>query len=329
MVTKIIKIAFTVCLFLMISLTMVHANAGETSNKFNWNKAYFFNFYGVCPFPSGEVWVVGSKGMICAYNPDTQAWVIQDSGFSRNLYDVSFSGVQKGWVTGQNGLILHTDNQGETWATQVSGTTEHLFGVSFPDPDKGWVVGSYGTILHTANGGNSWEKQGDQVDQIYNDVSFTDTRNGWIVGEFGVILHTADGGKTWVQQENPLGEKTLFSVYFKDPLNGYASGMDGAILQTRDGGETWVQFDSHTTENLFCITSQGDTQWAVGLKGTYTKQATGAWQEASDKIPTRAWLKQCTFVDAKNGWVVGSVGTVLHTTDGGESWLPASQRVKE
>jgi photosystem II stability/assembly factor-like uncharacterized protein len=303
------------------------ANKGEAVKPFDWKKAYFFNFYDVCPLPSGDVWVVGSKGMICAFDATSQKWSIQESDFSRNLYGVSFPVAEKGWVVGQNGTILNTENKGKTWVTQKSEITEHLFSVSFADERNGWVVGTYGTILHTSNGGRVWEKQGEQVDRIYNGVFFADARNGWIVGEFGVILHTGDGGVTWSQQENPAGEKTLFSVHFKDRSTGYASGMDGIILYTENGGALWTQIDSHMKENIFSVTVKGDGQWGVGLKGTFTRRVDGAWQEDTEKIPTRAWLKKCAFVDEKSGWIVGSVGTVLHTVDGGETWVSAGQNL--
>jgi photosystem II stability/assembly factor-like uncharacterized protein len=28
------------------------------------------------------------------------------------------------------------------------------------------------------------------------------------------------------------------------------------------------------------------------------------------------------FLDRQNGWLVGGYGLILHTTDGGETWLP-------
>lgn len=318
-----------ILLVLILSLACASfgsAGSGEVFRPFDWKKAYFFNFYDVCPLPTGEVWVVGSKGMICAFDAASQRWAIQESNFARNLYSVSFPVPDKGWIVGQNGTILNTKNKGKTWETQKSDTTEHLFSVSFTDSENGWAVGTYGTILHTSNGGKFWKKQGDQVDRIHNGVFFTDARYGWLVGEFGVILHTRDGGDTWIQQENPTGEKTLFSVHFKDRLTGYASGMDGILLYTEDSGATWTQIDSSIKENLFSVTVQGDKQWCVGLKGTFATQADGAWQDVTEKIPTRAWLKKCAFVDERSGWIVGSVGTVLHTVDGGETWASAGQK---
>lgn len=320
------RIFLLVCLLLLPCASFSGANTGEATRPFDWKKAYFFNFYDVCPLPTGDVWVVGSKGMICAFEAASGKWVIQESNFARNLYGVTFPVSEKGWIVGQNGTILFTENRGKTWIAQKSGTTEHLFSVSFADEQNGWAVGVYGTILHTSDGGKIWEKQGDQVDRIHNGVFFTDARYGWIAGEFGVILHTSDGGKTWSQQENSSGEKTLFSVHFKDRSTGYISGMDGIILYTENGGEVWTQIDSKMKENVFSVTVKGDKQWSVGLKGTFARQLDGDWQNVTEKIPTRAWLKKCAFVDEKSGWIVGSVGTVLHTVDGGETWAPAGQK---
>jgi photosystem II stability/assembly factor-like uncharacterized protein len=310
-------------LIVMFGLSTADATTQNNLNKFAWNKAYFYNFYGVCPLSSGEVWIVGSKGMICKRDNQSREWWIQESGVSGNLYYVTFTDPENGWISGQNGLILHTRDGGKSWTRQESGTKEHLFSICFRDKKTGWIVGAFGTILHTSDGGMTWQKQGDGLDQIYNSVCFTDDKHGWVVGEFGVILSTVDGGKNWTAQQNPLEEKTLFSVYFKDRYTGWATGMDGSILFTHNGGTTWNPMNFAMKENLLSIHARGEQQWAVGLKGSFTRRNGNLWKDATDHIPTRAWLKQCHFVNEKNGWIVGSVGTVLHTADGGETWTPA------
>lgn len=301
---------------------------GETpspQSEFNFRKAYFYNFYSTYSLASGETWFVGSHGVICAFDPEKESFRVQESGTLGNLYGVSFADVENGWVVGQEGLILHTSDGGLTWGVQESGTKEHLFGVSFQSAREGWAVGAFGTILHTADGGKTWERQGAKVDRIYNQLYFLNEREGWVVGEFGAITHTSDGGRSWEDQQSPLGETTLFSVYFEDVLRGWISGMDGAILRTEDGGVTWVQMDSPMTEHLLSVQVMGDRGWAVGLKGTYAVYDGERWTDVTDRIPTRAWLKDCRFIDPDNGWLVGSVGTLLRSRDGGRTWVPAAQ----
>lgn len=37
--------------------------------------------------------------------------------------------------------------------------------------------------------------------------------------------------------------------------------------------------------------------------------------------PTTKWLYRCTFTDTLNGWAAGDSGIVIHTSDGGNSWV--------
>lgn len=44
----------------------------------------------------------------------------------------------------------------------------------------------------------------------------------------------------------------------------------------------------------------------------------GTWEIAD--VPTKQWLRSVFFVDSLYGWVAGHSGTMLNTTDGGDSW---------
>lgn len=311
--------------FWLLSVCIVNLVHADEVRKFLWNKAYFYNFYSVAPLPDGNVWAVGSNAMICRLDPKTYQWNVQENTLHGNLYSASFVDSQNGWICGQDGQIAHTTDGGKVWQAQTSGTKEHLFSISFKDQKTGWITGAFGTILHTSDGGLTWQVQGKKVDKIYNRLYFLDMQHGWIVGEFGTILHTADGGITWQEQKSPLGEKNLFCVYFKDLQNGWIAGMDGSILTTEDSGNTWTAVKSPIKENLMGIQVVGDKGWTIGLKGTYGMLDNGQWKDETQRVPTRAWLKDCVFVDQKIGWLAGSVGTLLHTYDGGKTWIPAYQ----
>ncbi|WP_168666342.1 WD40/YVTN/BNR-like repeat-containing protein [Paraburkholderia sp. SG-MS1] len=60
---------------------------------------------------------------------------------------------------------------------------------------------------------------------------------------------------------------------------------------------------------------------AVGQGGTVVLSDDGGlhWQQA-DSVPTSATLTDVKFSDARNGWAVGHLGVVLHTTDAGRTW---------
>ncbi len=67
------------------------------------------------------------------------------------------------------------------------------------------------------------------------------------------------------------------------------------------------------------IEDTGKRLVTVGERGHILLSDDGKeWQQVAS--PVRAMLNRVDFVDAQNGWAVGHDGSVLRTTDGGESW---------
>jgi photosystem II stability/assembly factor-like uncharacterized protein len=48
--------------------------------------------------------------------------------------------------------------------------------------------------------------------------------------------------------------------------------------------------------------------------------AQGIWQRQSNS-PTVRWLKKCVFTDDNYGWATGDSGVIIHTSDGGNTWV--------
>ena len=76
-----------------------------------------------------------------------------------------------------------------------------------------------------------------------------------------------------------------------------------------------------TNEMLLAATRAGDRLVAVGDHGTVVISDDGGrtFRQAKS-VPTRATLTSVSFADKYNGWAAGHWGTILHTTDGGETW---------
>jgi photosystem II stability/assembly factor-like uncharacterized protein len=236
----------------------------------------------------------------------TGSWVLKDSGVGTmqlpvRLLGVSFPTASTGWAVGTDGTIIQSMDGGSTWlAPQTSGTTLELWDVDFIDANNGWAVGDNGTILHTPDGGATpWTSQTSNATVLLWSVSFVNNQFGAALGVFTsfgggtVILRTTNGGTTWTP-DTLLGFN-LNDIYFISADSGWAAGFDGTnpvILRTDDSGQTWLPPLS---------------------------------------IPSDAEPFGVNFVDARNGWAVGSRNTggsmILATTDGGETWthlIPAS-----
>ena len=310
-------------------------------------------FYDVQALDADHAVVVGYGGKILITSDGGFTWSQVPSGTDGALYRVRFIDANTGWVSGQDGIILHTTDGGKTWQRQTTNTTVYLFALHFLDRNNGWAVGDKSIALETHDGGTTWtlrkvttQAQKDLnpdeaiavADPILYDVQFIDANTGWIVGEFGKIFHTVDGGKIWTEQEQTLigGEvpdaldlPTLFGLHLIDGQQGVASGLDGKIARTHDGA-TWkfekMKLDYPIVDPLFnpFVFADG-TGWAVGAAGEVVRLTSpgGEWQRVKLGMEVLTWMRGMYWLDENNGWVVGGYGLILHTKDGGKTWIPS------
>jgi len=170
----------------------------------------------------------------------------------------------------------------------------------------------------------------DRNDGIQGDlkaVHFIDQNNGWAVGLQGLALHTLDGGHSWkivdLKQERP---RDLWNVYFSNDKIGFITGTGGMILMTKDGGTSW---NSPQIENRRRITKTwmvtDQLGFMVGENSTMLKSSDGGktWAGESERVRVgekRTNLEDVFFVSPTEGWIVGSFGTIMHTTTAGDNW---------
>lgn len=307
------------CLFDVDVTTAPGASAGAYTNTIgpisteNTGPGLVISSPAVLTVSSSGSSVGGGEG-------SSPAWTPQASGVSQGLRAVTFVDADDGWAVGEDGVVLGTSDGGTTWTLLSHTTGKRLSGVSFVDRGKGWAVGVAGTILHTVSGGLSWSPQ-TPAGQFLTSVSFADDTHGWAVGASGTILATADAGKTWTRQ--PSGTTAdLFGVSFSHLDGAYvgvAVGEGGTVLRTFDGGASWAPVPSGTTLTLRGVSVEGHWAWAVGDGGTIV-HASVISDFAPQPSSTSANLSAISFVDEEHGIAVGDGGTVLGTSDGGQTW---------
>jgi photosystem II stability/assembly factor-like uncharacterized protein len=172
-----------------------------------------------------------------------------------------------------------------------------LYKVCYADSNMGVAVGESGTILRTTDGGLTWNNHSIETETSFNDVSFCNAKNGLVVGGPrpswldipgpGIVLSTTDGGDSWVT-------KYLFSGW---------------------GGFWGVQFLPESEPNVDIVVGF-DNNWAgfILTSSDYGDH----WVQSIVSSPL---LYGICFADANNGWVVGAAGTILHTTNGGVTFV--------
>jgi len=253
---------------------------------------------------ANEGWAVGVFGSVYHTTDAGKHWQLQQTPTTQHLYSVSFVDAKNGWAVGRSGEILNTPDGGAHWTKQQSNTPKHLFKVTFLNPQEGWAVGDWGLLIHTVDGGATWQDRSIGEDQILYSIDFTDHDDGWIVGEFGSIRRTSDGGKTWVKQQVAT-QKTFFGVSAVSKDKAWAVGIDGLVVRTKDGGATW------------------EIQQGQGETASF------------EQLGFMELLKNPGLYDVKirgdKGYIVGDIGNVLVSEDGGETWtkslLPSEWRL--
>jgi photosystem II stability/assembly factor-like uncharacterized protein len=150
-----------------------------------------------------------------------------------------------------------------------------------------WAISIYGE-------GGFWEQNFvTWLDAEFYGVSFVNQSDGWIVAGFpdsmltgqGYILRSNDGGVNWDSLYKSSTYEDFFDVHFFHLLNGIVVGGDEAdlspiILKSTSGGSSWNSVS--TSANSY-------------------------------------YLRALDFV-GNEGWAVGRFGTIIHTTDAGDTW---------
>jgi len=116
---------------------------------------------------------------------------------------------------------------------------------------------------------------------------------GWMVAGYpdsmltgqGFIVRSTDGGLTWDSLYQSLTYEDFFDVHFFNQLDGIVVGGDEAdtsviILKTTDGGFTWNPISA----------------------------------------PANSYYLRAVDFVGDEGWAVGRFGTIIHTTNSGNSW---------
>lgn len=224
-----------------------------------------YNLYSIAYTPPGNIWAVGSGGIILHSMDDGETWKERQLDGPEQVYSsICFPDENNGWVAGNRGTILHTEDGGTTWkkvdrlysAKDKSCSSENLkiyfTKVFFKDVLHGWIVGESGTVLLTTDGGKYWQYiDTNQFFSTFNDVKFSDLKNGWVVGEMGLIMVTTDGGHTWANQESGV-QTTLMSIEISptDSNTLWVGGLEGTVLSSKDAGANWKQLTLRLGEDV-------------------------------------------------------------------------------
>ncbi len=284
--------------------------------------------------------VVGDDGTILRTTNGGVNWTAQASGTNKNLNSVYYINEITGWTVGGSlvnipaeNVILKTTDGGINWSPQSSSTNYPLTDVHFNDVNNGFIVGGYwgysAVILRTTDGGNTWiEITGPGISGYHFGVSFADELTGIVVGAFHGLDYIDSHRLVYTGDLQQVESQYFRKDNFPKPLWG-----PGHILRTTNGGITWQTVLDTVSVDLNCVTFIDDNNgWVVGGEFWFsggggcvlsTNDGGLTWTEQISGISNA--LSSVFFNDALTGWAVGANGTILHTTNGGVSFVEEEQ----
>lgn len=289
-----------------------------------------------------EGWAAGDDGAIWHSIDGGQTWERQKSGTRATLTGIHFLTPYSGYIVGRNelpgdlgsgGVLLATADGGITWNEVASGVLPGLNAVTFFDEKNGLVCGdgcgAYpGGAFTTADGGKSWLPMVGPLGGSWLALDGKDAKNAMLVGAWGRTANLRDG-EIGPAGLNVPGGRSVRAVK-SHGKTAFAVGDGGLVLVNRDypnGSWSSVELplgEARSVCDFHALSIVGENVWIGGRPGSivlFSPDAGKSWtiQKTDSQVPLHA----IQMLDAKTGWAVGELGTVLTTTDGGQKWKHA------
>ena len=228
-----------------------------------------------------------------------------------------------------NGAILYSTNGGTSWTNQLT-TQYDMFSLSFINSTTGYAVGngtgSSSTLYKTTNG-SSWNPVSVSSIGFMTFIYFFTPTTGFITSyNSSNILRSTDAGLNWSVINTNSGQNQVSMVMMVDANNCYGIANAETFLKSTNGGVNWTSQSYGALEGLAIWFNSSSTGFMVCGKGTppeykitRTTNAGVNWATVMSGTGKVYWCVK--FISSLTGWIVGTGGSILKTTNGGTVWI--------
>lgn len=174
---------------------------------------------------------------------------------------------------------------------------------------------------------STWKSVFSVSNGTFYDIHFTDVNNGILVGDLSNesgYFKTSDGGETW--NSVAYSRNDLFQLSFADNDTGIVIVTNNWAYFTFDGGKSFYDRDwtppiiGHLSSSDYFMFNSKEI-YTVGRNAAIAKSIDGgkSWLTYEGFSPL-IYFYDITCVDKNTCYACGSIGKVVKTTDGGETW---------
>ncbi len=294
--------------------------------------------------PDGrQGWAVGDEGVVWHTVDGGKIWARQPTGTRASLRSVCFLNANVGWIVGREetpakgmstGVVLYTRDGGVHWTRYFENQMPGLNCIRFLDGKVGFMMGDatsrFPTGLYkTITGGRTWQKVGGTRGTSWLDGDFESKNVGALVGEWSQMAKLRQKGVTGIEVEELEG-RSIRGIRMFGKKDSVAVGDGGLVLLSQTYGQGWSfakNLKSVLSENMKknldfrAVDALAEQIWVVGRPGSvvlHSRDSGETWKIHKTNHPTP--LNGIYFIDARRGWAVGELGSILVTKDGGRTW---------
>ena len=252
------------------------------------------------------------------------AWRKVDSDASDHLNRIVLIGANSGFAFGPNGDTLRLS--GRKW---VSFDLSEAEGIPITDAQVlndriVWAVGNRGLILRFD--GSKWTRYQSPTEEDLSAIAMTSDSEGWAAGSGGTLLRFSGGSWTSVSP-SPLGSDwTTTEILMVSADDGWLFGDGGQMMRLKAG--KWVdassERDGDDTISFAARVPGSKYIWAFGYDRIWRHDG-AKWSPLEYPLPG-VTLAGAAFASARDGWAVGSSGTILRWN--GTAWAKWTSPVK-
>jgi photosystem II stability/assembly factor-like uncharacterized protein len=296
---------------------------------------------------ASEGWAVGDDGVIWHSIDGGKTWERQKTGTRASLRGVHFLTPYTGWAVGRIeapggggsiGVMLRTTDGGIKWEEVGINVLPGLHAVRFFDEKTGFVCGDGSPafpsgMFSTTDGGRTWRPVvGARLPSCRAVEFLPGSRQGIVVGAWSRLGTVTLPGSYRESELDPLAGRTIHAVCLAQaktdgPALAVAVGDGGAVLQSADGGKSWGFVNLGLAPEVVancdfrCVAAFGPHLWVAGRPGGFVLHSGDAgrtWDIQKLELPVP--LCGMYFLTDQVGWLVGELGCIFATTDGGKTW---------